>query len=324
MPSQRLASRSDLLLAGAVLLTLVLWASAFVAIRLGMREYPAGALALLRFTVAGIGLVIYQVLRPSARVQLPAARHLPVLFLSGIIGITLYHLALNAGERTVSAGNASLIVSMSPIFTALFATVSLGERLGLSGWSGVLLGFAGAAVVSLSEQASVHLSAGSALILIAALAQAIYFVLQKPLLLRYRPLEVTSYAIWLGTIGLLPFAGELWHTIGRASLASTGAGVYLGLFPGAAAYLAWAFVLSQLPAGRAASSLYLVAPVAILIAWLVLGERPTPVALLGGCIVLAGVGLVNARRYRGSTRWWGRRRGRFASAPAAPTPQSRR
>ena len=317
-------SRPDVPLLAATLLTLVLWASAFVAIRLAMREYPAGSLALLRFLVAGIGLALYQVVRPSDRIQLPARRHLPSLVMTGLVGITLYHVALNAGERTVTAGSASLIVSLSPIFTALFATVLLGERLGALGWAGVLTGFAGAAVVSLSDHGTMQLGPGSLLVLVAAIAQAVYFVLQKPLLLRYRPLEVTSYAIWLGTIGLLPFAGELWRTLGRASHEATAAGIFLGLLPGAAAYLSWSYVLSRLPAGRAASTLYLVPPLAIMIAWLVLGEQPTPQALAGGSIVLLGVGLVNSSRYRGLSLWRGRRRDRFASAPAGPTPRSHR
>jgi drug/metabolite transporter (DMT)-like permease len=324
MESTARESRPDIPLLGAALLTLVLWASAFVAIRLAMREYPAGSLALLRFLVAGIGLALYQLVRPSDRIRLPARRHLPSLVMTGLVGITLYHIALNAGERTVTAGSASLIVSLSPIFTALFAMVSLGERLGALGCAGVLTGFAGAVVVSLSEPGAVRLGAGSLLVLIAAIAQAVYFVLQKPLLLRYRPLEVTSYAIWLGTIGLLPFAGELWRTLGRASQGATAAGIYLGLLPGAAAYLSWSYVLSRLPAGRAASTLYLVPPFAIMIAWLVLGEQPSPRALLGGSIVLLGVGLVNSRRYSSLTPWWGRRKDRFASAPVGPTPRSHR
>jgi drug/metabolite transporter (DMT)-like permease len=324
MESTARESRPDTPLLGAVLLTLVLWASAFVAIRLAVREYPAGSFALLRFLVAGIGLALYQLVRPSDRIRLPARRHLPGLVMAGLVGITLYHVALNVGERTVTAGSASLIVSLSPIFTALFATVSLGERLAALGWAGVLTGFTGAALVSVSEHGAVRWGAGSLLVLIAAIAQAVYFVLQKPLLLRYRPLEVTSYAIWLGTIGLLPFAGELWRTLGRASPEATAAGIYPGLLPGAAAYLSWSYVLSRLPAGRAASTLYLVPPFAIMIAWLVLGEQPSRRALLGGSIVLLGVGLVNSSRYSRLSPWWGRRKDRFASAPAGPTPRSHR
>src|SRR3954462_9028163 len=151
-------------------------------------------------------------------------------------------------------------------------------------------------------------------------------VMLKPYLLRYRPLEVTSYAIWLGTLCLLPFGGELLSGLRSASPAATGAGLYLGALPGAAAYLAWAYVLSRLPAGRAASTLYLVPPLAIGIAWLVLGEEPKVGSLLGGGIVLLGVALVNARfrSGRAATPREAPRLDRSASTLAAPTQRSHR
>ncbi len=78
----------------------------------------------------------------------------------------------------------------------------------------------------------------------------------------------------------------------RRSLAA----VYLGLFPAAIGNLTWAYALSRLPAGRAAASLYLIAPVATLIlSWLLLGEQPTVQALLGGGVVIASLVLVNMR-----------------------------
>jgi drug/metabolite transporter (DMT)-like permease len=241
-----------------------------------------------------------------------------------VAGIAVYHVALNAGERTVTAGTASLIVSSSPVFTALIAALALGERLGALGWAGVLTGFAGAALVSVSEGNGVEINSGALLVLVAAVSQAVYFVLLKPYLLRYRPLEVTSYAIWLGTLCLLPFGRELVVGLTSASAAATAAGLYLGVLPGAVAYLAWAYVLSQLPAGRAASTLYLVPPLAIGIAWLVLGEQPEVGSLLGGGIVLLGVALVNARFRPGrvATRPKVPRLDRSASRLAVPTQQS--
>jgi drug/metabolite transporter (DMT)-like permease len=82
----------------------------------------------------------------------------------------------------------------------------------------------------------------------------------------------------------------------RSSAAATLGAVYLGVFPGAVAYACWAYVLSRLPAGRATSSLYLVPPIAVIIGWLVLGERPGALALAGGAVALGGVALVNAGR----------------------------
>ena len=75
--------------------TLLLWASAFAAIRVGLRAYGPGPLALLRFLVASSVLGIYALL---TRMRMPAARDLPGVFLMGFLGITVYHTALNYGE----------------------------------------------------------------------------------------------------------------------------------------------------------------------------------------------------------------------------------
>lgn len=68
--------------------------------------------------------------------------------------------------------------------------------------------------------------------------------------------------------------------------------MYLGIFPTALGYLAWAFVLSRLPAQRAGSLLNVVPVLAVIIAWAWLDERPSVLTLMGGSVALVGVGLV--------------------------------
>lgn len=292
----RHAAGSALTVTAALATTLLLWASAFVGIRYAVREYDPGALALFRNLITAAALfAVGAFWRPKA-LQRPAAGDLARIVVAGVIGIALYQVSLISGEQSVDAGTASLIINTSPIFTAVFALLILQERLGLRGWVGVFLGFFGAALLVTSHHGEARFGVGALWVLTAAVAQAVSFVIQKPLLLRLGPFAVTAWVGLFGALSVLPWAGTMLHDIGRASALATAAAVYLGLFPAAIGNLTWAYALTHLPAGRASTALYLVAPIALLISWLLLREQPALQALVGGGVVISSVALVNLRR----------------------------
>src|ERR1700756_408342 len=132
----------------ALAFTLVVWASAFAGIRAGLRGYSPAQLAILRFLVASAVLAIYAGI---AHFRRPEFRDIPGIIFSGVIGITFYNLALNYGEMRVTAGAASLLIASAPIWTALFASFVLHERLSPAGWCGVFLSFAGVALIASGE-----------------------------------------------------------------------------------------------------------------------------------------------------------------------------
>jgi drug/metabolite transporter (DMT)-like permease len=270
--------------------TLFLWASAFAGIRVGLKSYSPAHLALLRFLVASLVLAIYA---SRAHFRRPRWQDVPYFVLTGVFGISFYNLALNYGEVSVSAGVASLLISSAPIWIALMSTVMLDERLSVWGWGGVFISFAGVAMIAVGEGGGLHFSPRALLLAAAALSSAIYIVMQKQLLQTYSALEVTTYSIWFGTLLLLPFGGGLFRSIRTAPIGSTLAIVYLGIFPAAIAFTAWAYVISHGPVNRMSSFLYLVPVLAIVIAWVWLGDVPRMMSLLGGVIALAGVGIVN-------------------------------
>jgi drug/metabolite transporter (DMT)-like permease len=281
--------------------TVLLWASAFPAITVAVRGLGPAGLAVARLAVASAALAVaapWMGGRGKAGrmgVRRPRLRDLPLIALCGLAGMTGYQLLLNAGERVVPAGTASLLVATAPVYASLLAVAFLGERATRRRWAGSAVALAGTALIAASHGLGFGTSA--LIVLAAAVLQAIFHTAQKPLLARYTGFEVTAYAMWAGTVFILPWTGSLlralWGPGAHAGGAAIGSAVFLGLAPSAAGFVVWAYAMARMDVGRVTVSLYLVPAAAIGISLVWLGEIPGPAELTGGAIALAGVVLAS-------------------------------
>ena len=278
----------------AALVTVVLWASAFVGIRAAVEEVSPGALALGRLLVCSAALGAFVLIR---REPLPSRRDLPGIVFCGVLWFGIYNVVLNEAEQRVDAGTASMLVNVGPILIALLAGVLLHEGFPRSLMAGILVAFAGAAVIGVatSEQ-GVAASWGAVLCVVAAFAYAGGVVAQKPLLSRASALQVTWLACTVGALTCLPFAPSLVREADDAPASAIGWMVYLGVVPTAIAFMTWAYALARTTAGRMGSTTHLVPPIAILMGWAILGETPPGLAYLGGALCLAGVAIATRGR----------------------------
>jgi drug/metabolite transporter (DMT)-like permease len=285
--------RESLLAIGAALITVVLWASAFVGIRSAGHDLSPGALAFGRLLVGSAALgALVLVLRE----QLPGRRDLPGIALIGVLWFGIYNVVLNEAERRVDAGTASMLVNVGPILIALLAGLLLHEGFPRALLAGIAVAFAGVAVIAFATSGQgVAAGWGAALCVVAALVYAGAVVAQKPLLSRASALQVTWLACTVGAVLCLPFGPTLVDELGDASPSAIGWTVYMGVAPTAIGFVTWAYALARTSAGRMGSTTYLVPPVAILLGWALLGETPPTLAYLGGALCLAGVVLARRR-----------------------------
>lgn len=277
-----------------LLVTMVIWASAFAGLRFVLRELDPITMTVLRMLFATGALVAAGLV---LKTPLPERRDLPEILGIGILGFTLYHLLLNYGLEFISAGQGAFIISTIPIWTTLLAGKFLGERITVRVWVGMALGLIGVAYMSLDPD-KLSISHGSLVVLLAAMCAGANIILQKRLLSRYRALDVSIYACVVGTAPLLFFLPGGWEAIGELSAAGWWVTAYLGIVPIALGYFLSTVALHALPANRTSQMLLLIPPIAAVIAWLTIGEEPGTRLWVGGPLILVGVMVGNWERRR--------------------------
>jgi drug/metabolite transporter (DMT)-like permease len=246
------ATRTDVAALTAALATVTLWGSAFVAIRDAGQTLSPGSLALGRLLVS---LVVLGVAALIWREPLPQRRDLLGIATFGVLFLGVYSVTLNAAERRVDAATAAMLINVGPILIAILAGIFLKE--GFPRWlfAGCAVAFSGCVLIGLANtQASSQAGLGIALLIVAAFAYATAVVIQKPLLARVSPLQVTWLGCATAAIVLLPFLPTLVGDLSDANAAAIGWMVYLGVAPTALGFATWAFALRRMNAGRLASS----------------------------------------------------------------------
>jgi drug/metabolite transporter (DMT)-like permease len=168
---------------------------------------------------------------------------------------------------------------------------------------GIAIGFAGIALIVLGKRDAngrlFQFEPASLAIIGSAMCAAGYIVIQKKYLGGYTALEFTCWSIWAGVLVLAPFTFQLINALRHIMPTEPARAyevIYLGIFPGALAYMAFAYATQRLPAARVMSFLYIVPALAIFLAWVYNKEWPTVLSLAGGALAIGGVALVNARR----------------------------
>ena len=222
------------------------------------------------------------------------------LFLLGFLGIVVYHLGLNYGEVHLSASAASLIIATIPIFTVIFATILLKEKVTKKIAIGVPLSLTGVVIISLTvshgNPFEVAYLAAAVAVLISAFVGAGYTIAGKKLLQRYSALSLTVYAMLFGCIGLLPFlSSSLFAEMATLSLRGWSAVLFLALLPTVVGYVLWYVALEVKSASEISVFLYFIPVLSTIISAVLFGEQITWFFILGGAMVIGGLLVIHKK-----------------------------
>jgi drug/metabolite transporter (DMT)-like permease len=273
----------------AMLFNIIAWGMSWVSVRTVLTELDAGQVGAMRYLIASAVMLPVWLYRGR---PLPDKSDLGLVSLLGLFGFCLYNLGINFGEKTVDAGTGSLLISFQPILVIVIGVLLRREVVSLVAWIGILISMAGVIMTAIGGSAGFTLNFGTILILGAALSSAIQTLINKALTKRYHALDVTTWAIWIGTLGLLPFSHDLPEAWGRLSTNGLLHLIFLGVVPAALCYTLFAWVLTRVPIATAMSSVYAIPVFSLIFGWSMLGEQPTALTLIGGAVTIIGVAWV--------------------------------
>jgi drug/metabolite transporter (DMT)-like permease len=281
-------------LAAAPFIFLALWSGGYVAAKIGLRDIEPLTLLVVRYAlVVALMAVVFAILRPPLPRTWRGWVHLSVV---GLLIQTVYfgfsYLSFGQG---LAAALVALMMSLQPILVAILAPGVAGERVGWRRWAGLLLGLAGTVTVILARsEIATPPALGlffAALALFGMIAATLY---EKRFGLSYHPVTSNLIGFAAGLIGILPFALALeTQTIHwTADL-----GLVLGYLVLGNSLTGTTVLLAMIRYGevsRVSALMFLVPPVAAVLAWVLLDEIMPPLAWAG--MALAGVGVIMATR----------------------------
>ena len=277
------------LAAAATVITVLLWACAFVVIRSVGAVLSPGAMAFVRLLVgsAALALVALRYRRP-----LPRGRALTFVLGYGLAWFAAYTVVLNWAEQHLDAGTAALLVNVAPILVTVVAGIVFHDGFPRPVIVGMLIAFAGVVLITVGGNGSGAVdSLGIVLGLVTAVLYAAGVLMQKVALRSVDAITATWVGCAAGLVATAPFAPQAVGELAHASGGAIAGVIFLGIGPTAIAFTTWAYALARTDAGRMAATTLCVPALAVLLSWVTLGEVPTALGLLGGALCLTGVAI---------------------------------
>ncbi len=275
----------------AAFLTIFIWATTFVSIKVLLVDFSPVEIMVFRLVIAYVVLLIA---KPRFFKSHSLKEEL-LFMLAGLSGVTLYSIFQNMALTYTFAANASVLISISPFFIAIFAFFFLkDEKQGLEFFISFAIAILGIFLISFNGRIELKLNPlGDLLSILAAVVWGVYSVTMKQISkFGYNNLLVTRRVFLYGTIIILPFLGLFKFQLGLerfASLPNLLNMVFLGTAASAFCLASWNYAVGILGSVKTGIYIYIIPIITMLAAWLLLDERITWMALLGVGLILLGL-----------------------------------
>lgn len=312
----------------------VLFGLHYLAAKLLLEEIPPRAWALIR--VAAAAAVLLLASRLLGRRLPRSGPLLGRLALYSVLGVVINQLCFVEGLSRTTPSHSAIIMTTTPVGTLMFAVLLRRETLHLQKLLSLAVGFAGVLLVvrPAAGGGSDGMFLGDLLTLVNALSYSLFLVLSKRLMGRVDALAATATLLGFGTVGMLVpgLPALLSFDPSAVSAKAWALGLFIVLFPTAAAYLLIYWALARVESSVVGLFIYLQPVIATALSFLLLGERPQPVILLGAALIFVAAYLavrprIDARKTppAGSTRIGPEATSApLAKGAAAPPPAGRR
>lgn len=278
---------------GAALLTILIWGTTFISTKVLLTSFQPVEILFLRFVLGFLALCLIY----PRRLRLGERRQELWFAAAGLCGVTLYYLLENIALTYTLASNVGVLVSVSPVFTALFSHFLLRrEKLRPAFFAGLAVALAGVVLLSYNGSAVLKLDPrGDVLALLAAAIWSAYSLITRHISSFGYPVVQTTRRIFAyGLVFMLPallifgFRPSLAAVLEPVNLLNL---VYLGLGACALCFVTWNFAVGKLGAVKTSTYIYLVPVVTLATSALVLGEPVTPLSAVGAALTVEGLAL---------------------------------
>jgi drug/metabolite transporter (DMT)-like permease len=301
----------------ALTVVYVIWGSTYLAIHFVVQTMPPMISGGVRFVMAAIVLGTAMTARHGLGVLRVSRRRLLTAAIAGLLLLTGGNGMVGIAEQHISSGLAALLVASVPLWLVIFRWGS-GDRPAFATIAGVLVGFGGLALLTLTRGGGTGSALGIAVVLAASLSWSIGSFVSARLPMPANPFVASVYEMAVGGLALLVLGFARGETvkIGAISTASWLGLAYLILFGSLLGFTSYVWLLGAAPISLVGTYAYVNPAVAVLLGVLFAAERATWTILLGGLVIVVGVGLVVSTE---------RRPRPVPSAPApdtAPAPQA--